>query len=223
MLREGAIGKIRHAKYHFQAPHRGDPNVKWNWWSDEEQGGGALGAITSHIIDSFNWFLGAEISSVFCQLQTHIKQRPDSEGALRPVTSDDESMLVLRFHDSELTSDATGLISVSMTEYPAYKNRIELYGTDGAMALEHRGEVFVAKAGETAWTEIPVAMGQPIPGVADTGFSRGFMEFAPVIIDAIRGGRKVIENAATFDDGSRVQRVLDAARESALTGCAIRV
>ena len=76
MLREGEIGRIRHVKYHFSAPHRGDPNLPWNWWSDETEGGGALGAIASHVIDSFHWFLGTRVSSVFCQLQAHIKERP---------------------------------------------------------------------------------------------------------------------------------------------------
>ncbi len=223
MLREGAIGKIRHAKYNFQAPLRGDPKVGWNWWSDESQGGGALGAITSHIVDSFNWFLGTEISTVFCQLQTHIKKRSDSSGVARPVTSDDESLLVLRFQDDEMTSDATGLVSVSMTEYPAYKNRIEFYGTEGAMAVGPLGEVFVAKAGENDWSEIRVEMGEAIPGVPDTGFSRGFMEFAPVIIEAIRGGQTTIENAATFEDGVKIQRVLDAARTSNRDGVAIAI
>src|SRR5438045_8634452 len=49
MLRDGAIGRVRHAKYIFQAPHRGDANVPWNWWADANEGGGALGAINSHI------------------------------------------------------------------------------------------------------------------------------------------------------------------------------
>src|SRR5688500_7456323 len=111
MLREGAIGKIRHAKYHFQAPHRGDPNGEWNWWSDEHQGGGALGAIVSHVVDSFHWFLGADISNVFCQLQTHIKQRPDASGSMRDVTTDDESLLILRFSDCELDRKSTRLNS----------------------------------------------------------------------------------------------------------------
>jgi len=87
MLRDGAIGKIRHAKWNFRAPHRGDASLPWNWWSDIEQGGGALGAINSHIIDSFHWFLGTEISSVFCQLQSHVKKRPYSDGEKREVTT----------------------------------------------------------------------------------------------------------------------------------------
>ncbi|MGQ0541795.1 MAG: Gfo/Idh/MocA family protein [Blastocatellia bacterium] len=221
MLREGMIGKIRHAKYNFRAPHRGDPDLPWNWWSDIEQGGGALGAISSHILDSFNFFLHTEILGVFCQLQTHVKQRNDSSGKMHDVTSDDEANMLLRFSDSELTYDATGLVSVSMVEQPEYVNCLEFFGSDGAMRIDHRGEVFLAKNGETEWTSVDVNFGKPIPGVTDTGFLRGFMEFAPKMIDAIRSGSTALEYAATFEDGLKVQRVLDAARESNATGAAV--
>ena len=223
MLREGAIGKLRHVKYHFRAAHRGDPNAAWNWWSDETEGGGALGAIVSHIIDSFHWFLGTSVSQVFCQLQTHIKQRRDADGVNRDVTSDDESLLVLRFGQNELTEDATGIVSVSMTEYPGYKNRLEFYGTEGSLAVEHRGEIFVASSAEADWRSIDVPMGEPLAGIPDTGFARGFIEFAPEIVAAIREGRTSIEHAATFEDGLAIQHVLDAARESNRTGQAIAV
>lgn len=219
MIRDGEIGKIRHAKWTFRAPHRGDPNVPWNWWSDIGSGGGALGAINSHIIDSFNWFLGTDVSSVFCQLQTHVKQRP-FDGGFRDVTTDDEANMLLRFADGDLTSDATGLVSVSMVEQPEYVNRLELFGTDGAIRIEHRGEVFVAKSGENEWTDLEVNLAPAIPGIADTGFGRGFMVFAPRIVEAIASGAASIEHAATFADGLRVQRVLDAARESNQTGAA---
>ncbi len=213
MLREGAIGKVRHAKYNFRAPHRGDPSVAWNWWSDISAGGGALGAINSHVIDSFNWFLGAEIDSVYCQLQTHVKERPYGDGEMRAVTTDDEANMLLRFADGDLTEDATGLVSVSMVEQPEYVNRLEFFGTDGAIRVDGRGDIFVAKNSGT-WNAVDTEFGQPIDGVPDTGFSRGFMEFAPRIVEAISGGRSEIEHAATFSDGVKVQRVLDAARES---------
>lgn len=217
MIREGAIGKIRHAKYNFRAPARGNANLPWNWWSDIEAGGGALGAINSHIIDSFNWFLGTEISSVFCQLQSHIKQRP-YDGGSRQVTSDDEAHMLLRFRDGELTEDATGLVSVSMVEQPEYVNRLEFFGTAGAIRIDPHGEVLVAKKGDTEWTAIEVDLVEPISGMPDTGFSRGFVSFAPRIVEAIRSGSLSIDHAATFEDGVMVQRVLDAARESNASG-----
>ncbi len=223
MLRDGAIGKVRHAKYNFRAPHRGGPNVPWNWWSDINEGGGALGAINSHVIDSFHWLLGTGVAEVGCQLQTHIKERRDAEGKMRPVTTDDEANMLLRFAYSELTSDATGLVSVSMVEQPEYVNVVELFGTEGAMRIGHRGELEIAKNGETEWTVVDVDLGRAIEGVADTGFSRGFMAFAPRIIEAIRNGEGSIEHAATFEDGVQVQRVLDASRESDRAGGSVRL
>lgn len=213
MIRNGEIGKIRHVKWNFRAPHRGDPDIPWNWWSDSDQGGGALGAINSHIIDSFHWFLASQVSSVFCQLHTHVKRRPFN-GSFRDVTTDDEANMILRFTDGELTDDATGIVSVSMVEQPEYISRLELFGQDGAIRIEHRGEVFLARNGESGWTEVDVELGQPVPGAPDTGFPRGFMEFAPRIVDAIGAGKDEIEFAATFEDGLKVQRVQDAAKNA---------
>lgn len=223
MLRDGAIGRVRHAKAVFQAPLRGDPGIAWNWWSDAAAGGGALGAIGSHIIDSFHWFLDADIASIFCQLQTHIKERRTKSGELRAVTSDDEANMLLRFADGGITEDATGLVSVSMTENPKYQNTMEFYGTAGAMRVGHLGEVWIAKTGEPDWTEIAVDLGDIVPGMPDTGFARAFRKFAPKIVDAVRGSETAIEHAATFADGVRVQRVLDAARESNSIGRSVLV
>ena len=224
MLRDGAIGKVIHAKYNFRNASRGTLDVPWNWWSDKSEGGGALGAIGSHIIDSFRWFLGAEISSVFCQLQTHVKERRDEKtGEMREVTTDDETLMILRFSDSDLTQDATGIVSVSMVERPKYQNRIEFFGTDGVMRVGHRGEIFLAGKDEKDWREIEVEFDKPLENVPDTGFSRGFTSFAPKIIEALREGKTEIENAATFSDGLKVQEVIDAAHKSNETGEVVKL
>ena len=222
MLRDGVIGRVRHAKCIFQAPHRGDPGLPWNWWSDADAGGGALGAIASHVIDTLFWFLDTDISRVSCQLHTHIKERMDAGGEPRAVTSDDESNMLLRFAAGDLTDDATGLVSISMTEMPRYRNRTEFYGESGSLRVDERGELYVAKRGESDWTQIEVDLGHAVDGVPDTGFSRAFMAFAPVLISAIAAGETSVEGAATFEDGLRVQRVLDAARASDNTGCAVK-
>lgn len=222
LLRSGELGKVRHVKYNFRAPHRGDPTRPWTWWSDVNEGGGALGAINSHIIDSFNWLLGTTPSSVFCQLQTHIKQRPFGDG-MRAVTTDDEANMLLRFADSDVAEDATGIVSVSMVEQPDYVNLIEIFAAEGAIRIGHRGDVYMAKNKQTAWTEVAAELSDNIDGVPDTGFARGFTAFAPKIISAIQNGETHIEHAATFADGVKVQRVLDAARRSSESGMAVRL
>jgi predicted dehydrogenase len=223
MLRAGEIGKIRHVKASFRTPHRGDPRSAWNWWSDKKAGGGALGAIGSHVIDSFNWFLGVEIAEVFCRLQTHIKERPTTGGEMRRVTTDDEANMILRFADGDLTEDATGNVSISMTEYPKYQNRMEFFGSKGALRVEARGEVFLGRSDASDWSEIEVDLGGNVDGVPDTEFARGFMSFAPAIVDAIARGKTEIEHAATFEDGVRVQKILDAAHESHESGTIIKL
>ena len=67
------------------------------------------------------------------------------------------------------------------------------------------------------------SLGKTVEGVADTGFARGFMEFAPKIVYAIRDGKTGIEYAATFEDGLKVQIVLDKARESNKTGSMVKI
>ena len=130
------------------------------------------------MIDSFNWFLETDISSVFCQLQTHIKQRP-SDGEMRDVTTDDEANMLLRFADSDLTNDATGLVSVSMIEGPEYMNQIEFVGSEGWLRVGHRGDVFIAKRGETVMSAIEVEFPHSIEGVFESGFPSGFMRSLP--------------------------------------------
>jgi len=225
MLRAGEIGTIVHAKYNFRNASRGDADLAWNWWSDAERGGGALGAIGSHVVDSLLWFTGGRISRIFCQLQTHVKERRDEKsGARRAVTSDDEATCILRFAESDLTAeDATGIVSVSMVERPKYENLVEFFGTKGALRVGYRGEIFLAGADDKDWREIEIDFDTPIEGVGDTGFSRGFTSFAPKIIEAIRAGKTEIEHAATFADGLKVQEILDAARESNKSGCAVKL
>ena len=223
MLRDGAVGTVRNARATFQAPHRGDPSLKWDWWSDKKQGGGALGAIGSHVIDTLQWLLGTEITEVFCQLSTNVKGRIDKTGSKRMVTSDDQTSMIVRLADGKLTTDTTAMVSVSMTEGPKYQNRTEFYGTDGTLSIDHFGRISIAKTGEADWSHISVDAGAPVGKFPDTGFSRGFMAFAPLIVEAIRSNRASIEGAATFADGLQIQRVLDAARESHSRGRSVAI
>ena len=50
--------------------------------------------------------------------------------------------------------------------------------------------------------------------VPDTPWARAFLTYAAAIRDALQRGKTTIPGAATFEDGWRNQRVLDAVRES---------
>jgi predicted dehydrogenase len=214
MIRAGEIGRIQHVKYQFRADSRANPERAWNWWSDASQGGGVLGAIGSHAVDSLRWLLGAEISHVAARLATHIKERSEEKsGRLRPVTSDDEANLILRFHDNTLTEGATGTISMSVVEQGQPLHRMEVFGSEGALRVDG-GDLFRARAGEGRWSKVETEGGELAEGMRDSEWSRGFTLFSRAVVNAVREGRSSVDEASTFMDGYRNQLVLDFARRS---------
>ncbi len=214
MIQRAQLGKIKHASVIFRADSRADPNRPWNWWSDAKQGGGALGAIASHIVDGFRWMLGTEVDEVTCNLATHIRERKDHEGQTRPVTTDDEANLLLRFGDTELTEGATGNVSISLVEAGQPLHRFEVFGEHGALRVEGEGELWRAGVGDAAWQQVAINSSELAPGMNDNGWARGFTTFAQKIVEALRAGIGTVDGAATFEDGYRTQLVLDAARQS---------
>lgn len=222
MIREGQIGKVVHAILTFRSDSRADPNRPWNWWSDERQGGGALGAIGSHVVDGFRWLLGTEVSEVFGNLATHIRERTDQAGHVRAVTSDDEASLLLRFADGEWTTGAAGDVSISLVEAGKPEHRLEVFGSTGALMIEEGGELWHSRVGEGEWRRVEVAAEKVPPGMRDSGWARGFTVFSQKIVDALQARETSVEGAATFADGHRTQLVLDAARRSNESGKRVR-
>lgn len=219
MLRAGEIGEVLHAKLLFRSDSRSSPERPWNWWSDREAGGGALGAIGSHAVDSFRWLLGAEVREVFCRLATHVNERLEPRtNELRAVTTDDEANLLLRFANNALTKDATGTISLSLVEPGRSEHRLEIFGSRGALMIEDDDVLWHAGVGDGRWQQVEGEPGDLAAGMRDASWSRGFTIFSRAIVAALSEGRTEIEEAATFEDGYRTQLVLDAARRSDQSG-----
>ena len=224
MLQSGAIGSVRHCNYVFRSDYRGIADRAWDWWSDEKMGGGALGAIGSHVVDSFRWVLSTEVTKVLGMLTTHIKQRRDkSNGGMRPVTTDDEAKLLFHFSDGPHTEGATGTASISVIESGKYENRLGIYGTKGALMVEENGELWLSPMGSGTWRPVQVDQDHTAQGMREGSWSRGFTAFSIAICEALRAGKTTVKDAATFEDGYRVQLALDAIRASNESGCWVTV
>jgi len=220
MLQTGAIGTVRHCNYVFRSDYRGVLDRGWDWWSDQAMGGGALGAIGSHVVDSFRWILSTEVTKVLGMLTTHIKQRLDkASGTMRPVTTDDEAKLLFRFSDGPHTEGATGAASISVVESGKYENRLEVYGTKGALMVEETAELWLSPTGSGTWRPVQVDQDHMAQGMREGSWSRGFTAFSVAICEALRAGKTTVKDAATFEDGYRVQLALDAIRASNESGC----
>ncbi|MCA1614896.1 MAG: Gfo/Idh/MocA family oxidoreductase [Acidobacteria bacterium] len=219
LIGAGALGGVRHAKVVFRADSRAETERAWDWWSDAAAGGGALGAIGSHAVDSLRWLAGAEVSEVFCQLATHVAERPDAAtGESRRVTTDDEASLLLRLEGgAAVAGGATASVALSFVEAGEPLHRAEIFGERGALRIEG-ARLWRARAGGHAWEQIETGDAPLAAGMRDNEWSRGFTAFSREIVAALGAGRTAVEGAATFADGHRVQLVLDAARRSHETG-----
>jgi predicted dehydrogenase len=224
MLHSGAIGTVRHCNYLFRSDYRAVLDRGWDWWSDERMGGGTLGAIGSHAVDSFRWLLKAEASEVCAMLSTHIAERLEkAEGVMRPVTTDDAAKLMFRFAETALTKHASGTALLSVVEPGEHENTLEVYGTTGALKVGESGGLWHSPAGAGDWRPVDVNQDPIAPGMRDGSWSRGFTAFSAEIVAALRANKTKVEGAATFEDGYRTQLVLDAARVSNKNGCWVKV
>jgi len=225
MILGGDVGRVRHARVLFRSDSRAEAGRGWDWWSDEAAGGGVLGAIGSHALDSLRWLLGAEVSQVSATLATHVAERLDERtGRPRRVTTDDEAAMLLHFTDSGATERATATVSLSVVEPGPPEHSVEVYGSEGALRVDGSGRLLRARVGEGAWAKVETSGEAPLaPGLQDNEWARGFTAFAREIVAALAGGRGAVEGAATFEDGHRIQLVLDAARAAHEGGCRVTV
>ncbi len=220
LIRDGAIGQVHHANLLFRSDSRLDPNRPWNWWSDQDAGGGALGAIGSHVVDGFRWLLETEVDRMSASLATRVAERmdPKAGGALRQVTSDDEANIFLHFVDNQVAKNAIATVAITMVDAGSAEHRLEVFGASGALMLEG-DELSRAYVGGGEWRRVGVENVAVAEGMRDNEWSRGFTIFSREIIAALREGRATVDGAATFEDGHQTQLVLDAARVSHSSGC----
>ena len=227
LILAGELGDVWHARVHFRAGSRADATRVWDWWSDAAQGGGVLGAIGSHAVDSVHFLTGARTLQVSATLATHVSERPvdDTSDALKTVTTDDEATLLLQLGGGAAARGATAAVSVSVVEAGEPMHVVEVFGPRGALRTDGSGALFRAELDGREWRRVETEDAPVAHGMGDNEWSRGFTIFAQRIVEAItRDGRTArVEGAATFDDGYHIQQVLDAARDSHESGCRVTV
>lgn len=211
-LAAGDIGRPLTARVRFASPGRAGPTACWSWFARRRDGGGMLGAIGSHIVDSLTWWLG-DIAGVRARLTTSITHLPDAEGRPHEVETDDGADLLVRF-----ASGVTGTIGVTAVASRYEGIEWTVHGTEGSLRIRTDGALVVQRHGDDGEEDLSIDDGLgPGPVLDGSQWARGFVLLARRLHTAIAGGTAV-DDAATFADGLRTQRVLDAARRSDAAG-----
>ena len=80
LVTEGYLGRLLHVNLAVESPFRLDATRPWSWWSDASRGGGMLGALGSHVVDSVRYTFG-EVRAARGQLRTMFGERSGPTGA----------------------------------------------------------------------------------------------------------------------------------------------
>jgi predicted dehydrogenase len=130
LLTENDVGQKRLIKIDWLVSSRADANKPWNWYARKDQGGGALGAIGSHVFDYVAW-LFAPIKRICGRLSTTISTRIDpATNTAKPVDADDTCVLIL-----ELTDGTLCQVNLSAVAYQGRGHWVEVYGDRGTLVL----------------------------------------------------------------------------------------
>ena len=213
----GYVGRVYHATAVYRA-NIGRRHAAFNWWFRTATGGGLLGALGSHVVDTIRWWLG-DLDDVDCRLRTFVEERPDPEtGEPRRVESDDFARFTLGTRAGATVEASCSTVSPGKTEH-----RFEVIGSDGALVLDDDALTLTGwrDGQEEDLTEPDPARG--LDGLPNPLWAPAFVHFSREIVAALRAGRTDGPGAATFHDGAATQAVLDAARRSHASGCRERI
>ncbi len=122
LLATGYAGKLRLIKIEWLVQGRASANRQWNWYSQKDRGGGALGALGSHTFDYISWLFGP-VARICGHLSTSIDSRPDAQGVMRPVDADDTCNIML-----ELANRTPCNICISTVTHRGRGHWVTVYG-----------------------------------------------------------------------------------------------
>lgn len=211
---EGFLGDLVHVNFCYVRPgFEQNVNRPAGWLWRTETGGGMLGALGSHMIDTLRWCFG-EIEDVSGLLTTQMEVRSGE-----PVDADDTFAFLLRFGGK-----ATGVVQFLTHAHHGFGVRLEAYGTKGSLVMLDDKRLLAGRAGESL-AEVPIPAHFEIPGVTFPAQYESYIPAFAVMVDnlvqAVRGRNEPgpSRSYATFRDGVAVQAVLDAVRRSHTEGC----
>lgn len=238
MVRQGALGTIRHVRG-FYLQDWADENVPMIWRFDQSQAGsGSHGDLNAHIIDMTRFVTGEEITEISGAIvETFIKQRKmiasgstggiaagaQGAGDMADVTVDDAVLFLARFSGGAVASFEAARQATGNQN----RNGFEINGSKGALRFnfERMNELEYYDAtrprATQGWTTIMATHGgdHPYaefwwPDAHIIGYEHGFTNQAYDILLALSGQEPTVP-LPDFEDAYQTQRVLEAAMRSA--------
>lgn len=204
LLSEGYLGKLHSVSVIVYRSTLSPAEQRYySWLMEAEKGGGVLTAIGSHYVDQLRWWFG-EIHGVAGAVSTAVEERPvRSSDVMREVDADDNVAFVVRF-----ASGALGSVSISYTAATDVGEEIVASGGEGILAIQEPDQLVGTRSG--GQIRAMLKHEAPVPA-GDQRHIQPFRQLACDWVEAIRTGS---EASPSFEDGAKVQEVLDAVPRS---------
>ncbi len=224
MIRRGDIGAVRQVRATYLQDWLASAETPASWRTVRELcGSGAHGDLNAHLIDLTRALTGLEFAEVSALQQTFTKTRSTPDGKRQAVDVDDAFAFLARFH-----GDAIGTYEATRTA-PGRKNynRVEINGETGTIVwnLERMNELQLFSFGDGRDAQgfrTIMCMDEPHPYAAHwwpdghiIGYEHTFVHHLADFVVSLESGERF---APDFEDGVKVQAVLEAALQSAETG-----
>ncbi|OZM71945.1 dehydrogenase [Amycolatopsis antarctica] len=223
LVADGVLGEIRHVRAAYLQDWLSDAEAPMTWRLRKEfAGSGALGDLGAHIVDAAQFVTGEHITGVSALTQTFVRDRPEGEGR-GEVTVDDCALFTARLSGGAVAS-------FEATRYAlGRKNamRLEINGSRGSVAFDFESMNELSyfdgtdPGTESGFRRIVVTEPEHpyLSAWWPPGHGLGYEHtFTHEVADLLRAIGSGADPAPGFDDGLRVQRVLDAVSASAEDG-----
>jgi len=232
LIEKGTIGKVYHFRGQYLQPYGHDPEeVIENAWYAAGTASGTLLGIGSHVIDMARFLVG-EITSLSGMVRTFNTSRKRASGEVEEVTADEGNIACVEFDNGAIGTLESSCVCAGRKNEFAW----EINGSDGSIAfdLEDPNHLQVCDA-KTArqeligFTNVSVtSSGHPLqaaylPPGHNAGWEYGHLYALNHFLDCIVNDKPVAPYGATFEDGYKVQVIMDAINESSRSGQRIQL
>ncbi len=227
LIEEGKLGRI--LTFDFKYLHNSclDPERTPGWKQDKDIcGAGTLFDLGAHIVDLCR-FLCGDFASVFATEQIAFPIHKMADGSLWQTNADEAAYMTATMKCGAVGTLTAGKIHIGENDGLTFA----VYGTDGAVKFDlmepdwlHYYDAHAAGGsfgGMHGFTKLECVGRYPLPGgrfpspKAPNGWLRGHIGSMYAYLDAVTHERQA---APSFEDGARVQEVLEAAHRSHLEG-----
>ena len=225
IIRSGALGEIYRVAAVYAAGWPQYAQRPYTWRNDAAKAGyGGMGDMGSHIMDMMMWWLDTDVSALAAHTKTFVPERTDAATGKRvPVTTEDQGSLLLQYGNGAMGYLCGSYVFTGR----GYDQRAEVFGAEGGLMYDqqrpHELQLWLPEEQMGAFTVIRRG-GTPdrpyhtvlVPERYHARDDRGPRSIALAYVEALLADRED-DLVPTFEDGLRVQEVLEACSRAAIS------